>query len=94
MIEPDVFANKQLVLAGEFGKYVFEHPEIDDVVPDGAYVYFHVEGDAAFNEYSRSLAEHKQKAGVPVVLVRVKGLAPLQCSRLIDPLVEAVATSA
>jgi hypothetical protein len=88
MIEPDVFANKQLVLAGEFGKYVFEHPEIDDVMPDGAYVYFHVEGEEAFNEYSRSLAEYKQREGVPVVLVRVKGLAPLQGSRLIEPVIE------
>jgi hypothetical protein len=88
MINSYVFANKQLVLAGEFGKYVFEHPEIDDVMPDGAYVYFHVEGEEAFNEYSRSLAEYKQREGVPVVLVRVKGLAPLQGSRLIEPVIE------
>jgi hypothetical protein len=90
MMNPNDFANKQLELAGEFGKYVFAHPELDELIPNGAYVYFEVAGERAFNEYSQTLAAEKQKQGVPVVLVRVKGLAPPQDSRLIDPVIESI----
>lgn len=84
------FADKQLDLADEFGKYVFAHPEVDDLIPNGAYVYFQVECDPSFNEYSRTLAEGKRAAGIPVILVRIKGLAPLQGSRLVDPVIEPI----
>ncbi len=89
MIDLHEFAQKQLELTAEFGKFVFEHPEIDDQIPDGACVYFEIEGETEFNRYSQTLAQRrKDEEGVPVVLVRVKGLAPRQGSRLIDPVIE------
>lgn len=89
MIDPHDFALRQLELNAEFGKYVFAHPEIDERLTDGAYVYFHIEGEEEFNQYSRELAERQQREeGVPIVLVRTKGLAPPQGSRLIDPVLE------
>jgi hypothetical protein len=90
MMSPDEFTRRQFELNAEFGKFVFDHPEVDDVLPDGAYVFFEVEGEAEFNTFSRRLAEKKQRAGIPVVVVRVKGLAPPQGSRLIDPVIETV----
>jgi hypothetical protein len=52
-------------------------------------VYFQIAGDEEFNQYSRGLAEQQRREeGVPVVLVRIKGLAPPQGSRLIDPVIE------
>ena len=95
MIDPREFAKKQFELAAEFGKYVFAHPEVDAILPDGAYVYFEVEGEPQFNQYSRELAEKQQREErVPVVLVRIKGLAPPQVSRLIDPIIEPVSALA
>jgi Family of unknown function (DUF5647) len=89
MIDPHQFAQKQLELTAEFGKYVFAHPEADDLLPEGAFVYFEIEGEPEFSEYSRELAvKQRHEEGVPVVLVRVKGLAPPQVSRLIDPVIE------
>ncbi len=74
MIDPHDFAKKQLELTAEFGKYVFDHPEVDEQLPDGAYVYFEVAGEPEFNDYSRSLAGRQRKEnGVPVVLVRIQG---------------------
>jgi hypothetical protein len=91
MINPHDFAQKQLELTAEFGKYVFDHPEADASLPDGAHVYFEVVGEPAFNQYSRMLAEqHRQENGTSIVLVRIKGLAPLQGSRLIEPVIEEV----
>ena len=90
MIDLHDFAQRQLELTAEFGKYVFDHPEIDEQLPDGAYVYFEVAGEPEFNEYSRSLAGRQRKqSGAPVVLVRIQGLAPPQGSRLIAPVIEA-----
>jgi hypothetical protein len=90
MIDPRDFARRQLELTAEFGKYVFDHPEMDERLPEGAYVYFHVEGEEAFNQYSRDLAERRQREdGAILVLVRTKGMSPPQGSRLIDPVIEA-----
>ena len=91
MIDPYEFAQRQLELTSEFGKLVFEHPEVDDRLPDGAYVYFQIEGEAEFNRYCQTLAERRQHdEGVPIVCVRVKGLASPQGSRLIDPVIEPI----
>jgi hypothetical protein len=89
MIDPHEFAQKQLELTAEFGKYVFDHPEVDDVLPPESYVYFEVAGEEEFNRYSRELAERQLRAeGRPLVCVKVRGLAPPQRSRLIDPVIE------
>ena len=89
MIDAHEFAQKQLELNAEFGKFVFEHPEVDDQLPIGACVYFEVEGEGDFNQFSRTSAEHRNREdGVPIVRVRVRGLAPPQGSRLIDPVIE------
>lgn len=91
MIDPHEFAQKQIELVGEFGKFVFEHPEVDERLPDGAFIYFEVGGESEFNRYSRELAQrHRVEEGVPVVLVRVKAIAPRQGSRLIEPVIEPV----
>lgn len=90
MIDPHDFARRQLELTAEFAKYLFDHPEMEERLAEGAYIYFHIEGEAEFNHYSRELAGQRQREhGGPVVLVRIKGLAPPQGSRLIDPVIEA-----
>jgi hypothetical protein len=88
MMSAKAFTQRQFELTAEFGKYVFDHPEIDDALPDGAHVYFEVEGEESFNRHSRKLAQEQQKKDQgPVVMVRVKGLAPPQGSRLVDPVI-------
>lgn len=91
MIDPHQFSERQFELTAEFGKYLFEHPELDEQMPDGAYVCFEIAGETDFNRYSRELAERQcQEEQVPVVVVRIKGLVPPQNSRLIDPVIEAM----
>jgi hypothetical protein len=34
------FEKKQWELAAEFGKFVFDHPEVEAVLPEGAHVCF------------------------------------------------------
>lgn len=95
MIDPREFAQKQLELTAEFGKFLFDHPEAEEGLPEGAYVFFEVTGEPEFNSYSRELAERRQREeGMPVVCVRVKGLQPPQGSRLIDPVIESASAVA
>jgi hypothetical protein len=95
MIDPHVFAQKQLELTAEFGKYVMDHPEVDDVLPPESHLYFEVAGEDEFNRYSRQLAEKQlREEGLALVCVKIKGLAPPQRSRLIDPVIEAAAAVA
>ena len=89
MIDPHAFSQKQLELTAEFGKYVMDHPEVDDVLPPESHVYFEVAGEDEFNRYARQLAEQQvHEEGRPLVCVKIKGLAPPQGSRLLDPVIE------
>ena len=75
MIDRREFAKKQIELAAEFGKYVFAHPEVDERLPDGAFVYFEIEGEPDFSQNSKELAaKQRREEDVPVVLVHVKAV--------------------
>ena len=90
MLDPHDFARKQSELASEFAKYILDHPEIDDSLPEDAYVYFEIADDTEFSEYSQQLAfRRRDEDGANLVCVRVQGLEPPQGSRLIDPQITA-----
>jgi Family of unknown function (DUF5647) len=92
VIDPQAFADKQLELAEEFAQYVADHPEVDGILPERSHIYFQINGEADFNRFSRDMAErHQREEGLPLVQVRIKGLAPPHGSRLIDPVIEASA---
>jgi len=90
MINPYEFAQKQLELTAEFAQFTVDHPEVDDLLPEESYVYFDVAGEQEFNHFSRELAERRRAEGMATVCVRIKGLAPRQGSRLIDPVIEPI----
>ncbi len=85
MIDPEEFAQRQAELATEFAKYLVEHSEVDDSLPVESYIFFEIQGEREFNEYSRQLADRRRQEGMVPVCVRVKGVAPPQGSRLIEP---------
>ncbi len=86
MIDPEEFAELQMELTAEFARYVLDHPGVDDTLPEDAYIFFEVHGQSEFNEYSQQLAQRREREdGVATVCVKLKGLAPPQGSRLIDP---------
>lgn len=86
MIDPDEFSRRQMELTAEFAKYLLENPDVDEALPEDSYIYFQVEGETEFNRYSRDLAERRRRDdGMKPVAVQVKGLAPPQGSRLIEP---------
>jgi len=89
MMNPYDFARKQMELTSEFAQYVVDHPEVDETLPPESYIYFEMAGEPEFNQYCRELAERRRREeGMTIVRVRIKGLAPAQGSRLIDPVIE------
>ncbi|MBW3541611.1 MAG: hypothetical protein KY476_15185 [Planctomycetes bacterium] len=49
MIHPHDFARRQMELTAEFARYVVDHPEVDDRLPEQSYIYFEIAGEAEFN---------------------------------------------
>ena len=77
-------AKKNLEISFEFSRYVLSHPELDDTIPDNALILFQIQDDPDLTQYNLKLAEGHKEIGQPVVIVKIKSLAP---SRLIEPTV-------
>ena len=83
------FADRQFELAEQFAQFIAEHPEVDKLLAEKSHVCFQIVGDAEFNRMSREIAQRQvQEDGTKIVTVTIKGLSPVQGSRLIDPVIE------
>ena len=78
------FAYKNIVLNTEFNKYLVEHPEVADKIPDNALVIILPENDLALSRKNLELARRHREENQAVVYVRVKKLAPPPKSRLVQ----------
>ncbi|MBU0700634.1 hypothetical protein KKE26_04995 [bacterium] len=81
---------KNLVLTTEFSRYVLEHPEVAEQIPKDAVVVILPEYDQEIAGENLKVAEARREKNQPMILVRVKRLAPPRKSRLIRPIVEMV----
>lgn len=83
--------DKNLELSTEFSRYILEHPEISEQIPKDAIVVILPEYDKELAEENLKIAKVRREKKQPMVLVRIKKLAPERKSRLIKPKVELVA---
>jgi len=80
---PKDFKKLNAELGAEFDRYVVEHPAwAQKHIPQGAKVALQIEGNVAFNAWSRRLAERTRAPDQPVVLVCIKKLSPVR-SRIV-----------
>ena len=89
MNKKDLF-EKNLELTTEFSRYVLEHPEVANRIPKDAIVVILPEYDQELAEENLKIAKARKEKDQPMVLVRVKKLAPERKSRLVKPTVEIV----
>lgn len=80
-------AYKNLALGVEFDKYMVEHPEIIDRIPNKSTVVLLPEYDRELYDANLKLAQKNMAKGEKIVFVRIKKLAPLK-SRIIRPRIE------
>jgi Family of unknown function (DUF5647) len=84
----ELFAIKHEELLTEFNRYILEHPEFLEDIPDNALLVFIDRTDPEFSRYNLERAmEHRQhddQPDRPVVYIDVGELAPIH-SRLVSP---------
>ena len=81
--EQEIFS-KNLILSTEFDRYVLEHPEFADKIPENAQVVLLPEDDLELRQKNIEIAEAQREPGQPVVYVEIEKVAP-QMSRLVNP---------
>ncbi len=81
---------KNLELTSEFSRYVLEHPEVARRIPKDAIVVILPEYDQELAEENLKIVKARREENQPMIVVRVKKLAPPRKSRLVEPTLELV----
>jgi hypothetical protein len=79
---PETVTEKNMTLSFEFERYLLEHPEMLEQIPDGAQVVLLPRDDPEL--YRINLNTARQAREIPVVYVEIEAVAPPR-SRLINP---------
>ena len=74
----NVFEQKNAELVTEFDRYVREHPDFTERIPDNALVAMLVERDEEFNRWSQEGAKRQAEKGQPIVYVKIKRIQPIR----------------
>jgi len=74
----NVMERKNTELIKEFNRYIREHPEFADSIPNNAVVVLQLDGDEEFNKWSREIAKSHAEKGQPIVYVRIKKMRPIR----------------
>ena len=78
MSNPDSFVNKNAMLVREFDRYILEHPEFAEKVPDNALVVMQIAGDEKFNEWARRTGQSVAEKDNPILYCTVTELKPVR----------------
>jgi hypothetical protein len=77
MMTKKTILEKNSMLVREFDKYILEHPEFADCIPDDALVVIQLEGDEEFNAWAREAAQIAGE-GHHIAFVNVKDIKPVR----------------
>ena len=80
-MKTDEIIAKNMLIGAEFDKFVLEHPELLERIPDGAQLIFLPEYDPELCEENLKLTKSSVEKDKPVVYIRLKKLSP-QKSRI------------
>ena len=78
-----ILETRNSLLGMEFDRYVKEHPEFGEKIPDNAQVILLLEGDEEFNEWSTRVGKEQAVKGQLLLYVMIKKLGPAH-SRIED----------
>ena len=74
----NVFEQKMAELVTEFDRYVREHPEFAERIPDNALVAMLLEGDEEFNRWSQEGSKRQAEKGQTIMYVKIKRIQPIR----------------
>lgn len=82
MTEQEIF-QKNLILSTEFDRYVLEHPEFAEKIPQNALMVLLPDNDPELCKINMEIADKQREEGQSVIYVHI-GLIVPQISRLKD----------
>ena len=88
MRKEDLF-KKNHIIGVEFDRYLLEHPEVLEEIPENAEIYFLPEDDPELSQENLKIAESQKAEGKKVLLVKIGRLSPPR-SRLQDVRLESI----
>ena len=74
----NIMERKNTDLVKEFNRYIREHPEFADKVPDNAVVIMQLADDEEFNKWALELARTHAQKGQDLIYVRIKRIKPIR----------------
>jgi hypothetical protein len=72
----NTYERRNSLLGMEFDRYLREHPEFLDKIPENAQVILLLEGDEDFNKWSLRVGKEQATQDHPLLYVTIKKLAP------------------
>jgi hypothetical protein len=72
----NIHEKRNSLLGMEFDRYLREHPEFPDKIPNNAQVILLLEGDEEFNKWSARIGKEQAAQDQPLLYVTIKKLAP------------------
>jgi hypothetical protein len=78
MTEKKKFVEKNSMLVKEFDRYILEHSDFANEIPDNALVVMQIEGDEEFNRWARETAQSVAEKDSPIVYVTITELKPVR----------------
>ena len=72
------FVDKNTMLVREFDRYILEHPEFADKLPDNALVVMQIEEDDEFNKWAKETGRSVAEKDNSIVYVKVTDLKPVR----------------
>ncbi len=75
MRKEDLF-KKNHILGVEFDRYLLEHPEVLEEIPEDAEIYFLPEDDPELSEENSKMAEAHKASGKKILLAKIGRLSP------------------
>ena len=75
MRKEDLF-KKNHILGVEFDRYLLEHPEVLEQIPENAEIFFLPEDDPELSQENVQIAEAQKAEGRRVVFVKIGRLSP------------------
>jgi hypothetical protein len=73
---------RNMTLSFEFSRYLLEHPELEEQIPEGACVVLLPEDDPELCDHNRRIGEQQRRSGQPLTYIRLHPLLPEQRSRI------------
>lgn len=78
MTSKRAFVEQNSSLVREFDRYVLEHPEFSERLPDNALVVMQIEGDEEFNRWAKQAAQEASEKDARIAYVTITEIKPVR----------------